>query len=660
MALFDFLKRDKETKPTQLEKGDFPKENMTLNQATKAVEIDQIKRFNEILQKYKAGKSNLEKRVVNNEKIWKQQQWSLYKEGKKNHIKPANAQLWNAIVSKHADFIDGYPSPNFVPRMEDDVFEAKKLSAIVPVILEQNDFRKVYDDCTWYKLKQGCSVYGIFWNSDADNGLGAIEIKKIDLLKIFFEPGIEDIQDSSYVFTVELVNRDKVIGMYPDLEEQLKTDDGVITKYVYDDTIDTSDKVAIIDVYYKRQRGNKTVLHYCKYCGNNVLYASENETEAPTQPVVNPMTGEMEEVPVGEAIADKGFYAHGMYPFVFDSLFDIEGSPCGYGYIDIGKDKLHQIDVLSQAILTNTIAGARPRYFLRNSGSINEEEFMDLDNPIVHVEGTQIQDTVGVVDYKPLGEYNIIYLNNLIEEMKEITGNRDVNSGGTTSGVTAASAIAAMQEAGGKQSRDGISGTYNAFKSICYQIIELIREFYTQTHEYRIISDGGQQMFMEYTNMGLVPQYQGNVGGIDLGYRTPVFDVEVSAEKASPYKRMERNELAIQLYQLGVFAPQNVDQSVMLLQTMDFPDKDKILDQVRMRGDLYQRMTQYEQIALALASKYEPETAEQLAALIQSESGNVPSVNPSAGEVEGVTGDKSEPSHVERARNEANERTQPK
>lgn len=52
----------------------------------------------------------------------------------------------------------------------------------------------------------GTAVYGVFWDSRKDNGLGDIEIRNIDLLNLFWEPGITDIQKSRNLFIVDLVD----------------------------------------------------------------------------------------------------------------------------------------------------------------------------------------------------------------------------------------------------------------------------------------------------------------------------------------------------------------------------------------------------------------------------------------------------------------------
>ncbi len=63
---------------------------------------------------------------------------------------------------------------------------------------------------------------------------------------------------------------------------------------------------------------------------------------------------------------------------------------------------------------------------------------------------------------RPLKSY-LSMLDRKIEEMKETSDGRDFSTGGTTGGVTAASAIAALREAGSKMSRDVIRGRTGRF-----------------------------------------------------------------------------------------------------------------------------------------------------------------------------------------------------
>ena len=557
---------------------------------------EQIQAAQLTLNKYKEGKANLETRIVENEQWFKLRHWECMRKAETNQVEPSSGWLFNSIANKHADAMDNFPSPNVLPREEGDKAEAEMLSSILPVILEQNEFEETYDNVWDYKLKAGTGIYGVFWDKEKMNGLGDISIRKVDIINLFWESGITDIQMSRNLFHVELADNDLLLGAYPQLEGKLGNSTMDLSKYVYDDSVDTNNKSAVVDWYYKKRQGNKTVLHYCKYVNDVVLFATENEPE----------------------FADRGWYDHGLYPFVFDPLFSVEGTPCGFSYIDVGKSAQEYIDRGNQAVMQNMLANAKPRHFIRGDGSVNEEEYADLSKDFIHVDGNLGQDSIIPVQGKPLNDIYVTVLMNKVDELKEVTGNRDISTGGTTSGVTAASAIAAMQEAGSKLSRDNNKASYRAFRKVCLMVIELIRQFYDIPRCFRIMGENGAARFVEYSNANISPMHQGIEMGVDMGYRVPLFDIEITAQKQSPYSKMSQNELALQFFGAGFFNPQMADQALACRDMMDFDRKQFIMQKIAQNGGMYQQMLMMQQQMLMMAQALDKakgtNMAEQIAA----------------------------------------------
>lgn len=581
---------------------------------------EQVRNAYEVLRKYKQGKQRLEDKITRNEKWWKMRHWDLMQtEETMDDPKPASGWLFNTVISKHADFMDNFPDSDILPREPGDVEEAQRLSSIIPVVMDQIGYRKVYSDEVWYKLKNGTGCFGVYWDQSKLNGLGDISIENVDLLSIFWEPGIKDIQKSKNIFTVELVDNDTLKQAYPQVAEQLSaSSDTILKKYMYDETIDTTGKTAVIDWYYKKPVNGRMTLQYCKFVGDTVLYATENDVTPPTEPqeqpvfdesgnaLLDPQTGlpvtQVVNVVTGPSMAERGLYDHGKYPFVFDVLFPEAGMPVGFGFIDVCKNAQASIDIFNNAFEKNAQHVCSPRYLVRNDGGVNEEEFADPNKLIVHVDRNMGQDSIQPINVPTMVNSNYIsILENKINEMKETAGNRDANNGGTQSGVTAASAIAAMQESSGKTSRDQINTTFDAHKEIVTMVIELIRQFYSMPRQFRITGEQGEQEFVQYSNEGLQPQNQGTEFGIDMGYRVPAFDVKVEAEKSSSYSRLSQNELAMQFYNAGFFNPQYADQVSACLEMMDFQGKQSVLQKVQQNGGMYQQMLQMQQQMLQLS-----------------------------------------------------------
>ena len=313
----------------------------------------------EVLRRYRAGKQNLDRRIIDNEQFWKLRHWEQMEKagegGNPEDVRPASGWLVNCILSKHADAMDCYPEPTVLPREPGDRQEAETLSRILPVLLKNDRFRRTYSKAWWDKLKSGCAVYGVFWDNEKLHGLGDVSIRSMDVLNLFWEPGVTDIQESEHFFCTELVPNNHLVRRWPELEGKLGRGGAQVSRYLFDDKVDTSEQSLVVDWYYHTEREGRQVLQYCKFVGENVLYATENDPE----------------------MAARGWYDHGKYPFVFDTLFPEEGTPCGYGYVDLCKSAQKQIDLMNQAILKNTLAAATPRFFIRADGAVNENEYAD-------------------------------------------------------------------------------------------------------------------------------------------------------------------------------------------------------------------------------------------------------------------------------------------
>ena len=526
-----------------------------------AVGLDEILTAASTLKKYKSAKQRLENRIAENENWFRLRHWAENSDG----TPASSAWLFNSIVNKHADFMDAVPQCTVLPREESDERAARQLTDMLPVILERNDWESVYSEGAYSKLKTGTAVYSVLWNPEACNNLGDIDVRRADILNLFWEPGIRDIQKSRNLFYTELVDNDILIDMYPSLEGKLGSA-GETFGYLYDPSVDTSDKSAVVDWYYKKRVGGKTVLHFVKFVGQTVLYASENDPE----------------------LCERGWYDHGLYPFVFDPLYAEEGTPVGFGFIDIMKGVQEEIDLLGTEIVRNARAGARRRYFTRNEGAVNEEEFADLSKDFVHVSGSSLgEESIREIASVPLSGVYVTVLNNKINELKEVSGNRDFVSGGTLGGVTSGTAISALQEAGNKLSRDMISATYRAFAQICTVCIELIRQFYDVPRSMRILSPGGDGAYGSFDNSLLQPVSLGSSFGYDLGTRLPVFDVSVKAHKQNTFSRASQNNDALNFYKLGFFDPAKSVESLACMQLIDIDNKDKILRIIEENGEKY-------------------------------------------------------------------------
>ena len=632
------------------------KTNLDLTDRAAKVGKQEIDALLNILKDYREGKHALDQRIRDGEEWWRMR--NAEQAAKDGHTNPGfkskSAWLHNVIQNKHADAMDAFPEPNVLPREANDKAEARMLSSVIPVILEANKFSRTYSKAWYSKLKFGTGVYKVVWDSSKLHGLGDISVLRADLLNVFWEPGVEDIQDSRYFFEVIYQDEDALREEYPKLKDVALPHDLVTDKFPEEQKGKAvTDKVPVVHAYY--HKGGK--LHLTIFVPGHLLFSTENDPS--TLPTVDPVTGAVLD-PGRAGLADTGIYDHGRFPYVFDPLFPVEKSPAGFGYVDIGRQPQLEIDLMKSAMVQNTKAGAMPRFLYGNDCGINKGEYLDTNNPLVHFDGTLSELNFRPIEHVPLDGNYLAFLQDTVQELRDTTGNTDAATGTAPSGVTTASGLAALQEASGKTSRDASMTGYDAYQEIVEFVIELVRQFYDAPRTFRITGDMGEEQFVELDNSALQPQPIMGADGMEAGQRLPAFDVKVVPQRKSAYTKMANNDLALEFYGAGFFDPERCDQALACLQMMDFDGRDELIRTIRRNGTLYDLLQQVLQLSAAAAVKNnDAETLMQMQMIMQKTGGmpmtagmpmqGMPDENaPSAG---GVA--RTEPSFMTKARTAA-------
>lgn len=569
MNLFGFMKKNQPM--PESEEQNVPEAEGRAN--PKYITEEEIDKATATLREYMKGKANLDERVIEDEMWWKGQHWkAIRKKMSGNTVEPTSRWLFSTIINKHADMCDNIPQAVVLPREMSDSESAQTLTSVLPVVLSYNGFEQTYSDNAWELLKHGTAAYGVFWNPHKDV-IGDISIQAIDLLRIYWEPGVTDIQRSRNLFIFDLVDTDLLGERYPDQKDKFNGNAVTPLHYEYDDDVDVSKKTVVVDWYYKKMTPDgRELLHFVKFAGKAVLFSSEDD------PIY----------------AERGFYDHGKYPVVFDVLFPEKGTPAGFGEVAICRDPQLYIDKLMGNILETSMLNTKRRFFAKRTLNINKKQLLDNNEPIIEIDG-DMDDTklreFAARDISPIYA-NIVQMKT--EEMKETSSNRDVNSGGTGGSVTAASAIAALQEAGNKNSRDIIASSYRKYEEMIHLVIELMRQFYDETRTFRITNQAkkGAYEFVDFNNGGIKDQVVGMTQSGEPLFRKPVFDLEIKVQKKNPFSILSQNELAKELLAMGAFNPERAQEMLGALMLMEFEGKEEVVEFVKNGQTLFNMLQQ--------------------------------------------------------------------
>lgn len=489
----------------------------------------------EAFKRYKAEREPFLSRIRDNEEFYRRSyERSFYDIS--SELSCDTPLIFAAIENCRADAIDNYPCANIIERDAEGTQTAQLLSKVVKTQLEISDFKSVYKENIRNKLKYGTAIYGVFYD-ETERG---IDIRSIDISDVYVDMHIADIQDSPYLFVLSAVENEELKKHYPKFSDLFTGDTQTQT---LTGTHILKNRTAICDCYYKKSDGS---VHLIKFAGDTVIAATED------------MDG-----------YSHGLYAHGKYPVVFDVLYPCENSPFGFGMIDVGKNTQTVINKLDNAIVENIMCASKPRYLTKRGGGINEEEFCDISQSLIHYEGDA--ENIRAIDHSAINEYFLTHRERKKEELKEILANRDFQQGGTTGGVTAASAIETLRQAGEKRSRAIINDSYDSFRAVVCMVIELMREFYTDARTYRVTDSDGQRAFEEFS--------------ADMMYtddrRKLLFDIDVTIQRENPLSRESVNKTVLDLWTKGLISRENYGEAVVTLKNMQFDGREKLISDLQ-------------------------------------------------------------------------------
>jgi hypothetical protein len=509
-----------------------------------------------LFKRYYAGTREFRERCRRNEEYWKTNHWHD-KRTKPGDPKPTTPMIFSMVDNLHSDIMDQYPEPQILPVEPGDDDLADELSVIVNSILDRRNFRKLYRAETRRCLKRGASCWQVVWDNELYAGIGDVDVLPWDIRYFLWEPGVESIQDGESVIKFGFKKKRYFKERYPDLYPKMRADGwrSQIERYNAEDpNSDDNDEVLLMERWYKRYdpERKRTVVHVARIAGYQMLYWSEEK----------------------DATRQAGVYEDGLFPFIVVPLYPLDDTPIGLSVIDIFRDNQDYIDKLDQIVLKNALMAGKLRLLKSPSCSIPLEKLADWGEETL--EGAGIGgDNIRWFQAAPLPPMVQHHLLLKIQMMKEESGQNQFNRGEGGKGVTAASAIMALQEAGSKRSRNLISHFYDYFSELVWLMASRIRQFYDEGRVFRIKGNDGNDEIIHYQarRMRYRTDKRGRRRKGEDGtplMRQMELDVKVRAQKQSPYQSAYLNELALQLRAAGVL------DEMELLDMMSFEGKEKV------------------------------------------------------------------------------------
>lgn len=498
-----------------------------------------------------------------------------------NGTAPKLNVLGSMIDTVVADQMDNPLEALMIPERPDEetVRSADDITDVVRFALDQcgwdAQYRKLMEDTATL----GTGVAEVLWEADADDGRGLVRAMRVKPENFFPDPAYENIQDGRAVFKATWVTVAWVEEHFPHVKGYIAGDeyanDGDGEKLAQ--AQGESEGCMLLDYWYKQYdaEARRTRVHMALICGNTLVYTSEEDDDM-----------------------KDGVYAHGLYPFVVFPYRERAGSAFGMGMMDDYAEQYFAVCRYFKYMDDNTRLNAKPR-FLARRGEV--DEIADMERDFVEVENLE-ETHIKPIVVPALGNQVFTTVQYLVDTMKQDSGQNQFTRGEGGMGVTAASAIQALQEAGGKTARMHTSTYKEAFRQMIMQIVWVLADYIDAQRV--LLVTGDEEVPDTMHSVTIRPSARKPGGGIEK----PPYTIRVQVQKKNPLQIQANNQYVLQIAQVcgEAGAPLPPAAVVRLLQGQD--NKAQILRELQaadqtqaqiaqLTAQLEQAQAQMEQLA---------------------------------------------------------------
>ena len=463
-----------------------------------------------------------------------------------------------------ADQMDNMPEALMLPETKDLETVAEDMTDIVRFLMALNNYeslhRKRVEDC----FCTGTAVTQVAWDPDMDGGKGNVAVFRWPVESFLWDPAADNIQDARALFKVSWHPMSWYEQHYPEQYKDIGADSieysGLGRPDAQEDRIGGDEDSAMMIEYWYRLYDSKKR----RYTINVAFLAG------------------------GALLEDqKDVYTHGLYPFVLDVYTPIEGLPVGDGLIQEMAPMMRYVNRYASYVDMNLRMSSKGRLLVDRAAGIDKESLLNWETDIV--EGDRIDATaLQWMQNTPFTGAVTQQMLQLQTDIKQDSGQNQFTRGETAGGVTAASAISALQEAGGKITRLRTNVLNQGFKGIVEQAMWLISQFY----------DSKRVLFI--TGRNEMAQHQVDASPAHLFGKNksklapPPYTVQIQVQRRNPLRQQAQNELFMQAYSMAAQAGAPFPLSV-LFRLLHVDGKERILPEIEQYEMFQQQMQQLAQ-----------------------------------------------------------------
>ena len=447
-----------------------------------------------------------------------------------------------------ADQMDNVMEAKMLPELPEFQELVDDINDVVGYIYELNNYPQLYRMRVQDYLSTGTAITQIMWDDDMNGGKGDIAFIRVPVEQFLWDPAEANIQDSRAVMKVSWHPLSWYEQHYPGKVQYINADEhsaNAVGEQDNQEELGADEAKAMMIEYWWRTYDEDTHRHeinMCRCAGGCLLENFEK------------------------------VYAHGLYPFVLDVYTEIEGLPVGEGLVMELAPMMRYVNRYAHYMDINIRAAAKIRMLVNRGANIDTRDLANWDNDIIG--GDRIDEqAVRFMQSPPLTNLALNQMYQMQTDIKQDSGQNQFTRGETTGGVTAATAISALQEAGGKQARMRTETLKFGFKRITEQVLWLISEFYDDK---RMILITGRDEDVQPSQRVVDARAARLMGREHGSVPPPPYTVRIQVQRRSPNAISDQNNLIIDAYKMSAEAGQLFPLSA-LFRLLNIDAKDRML-----------------------------------------------------------------------------------
>ena len=508
------------------------------------------------------------------------------RQDERSYTAPASNTLNSCIDNVIADQIDNMPEAKMIPEREETADSAEEMTDVVSYVLYQAGWPGKYQAIMEDAVVTGTGVAEVFWDNDAENGEGMASVLAWHPEDFYPDPMVENLQDGRACFKVTHTTVAWVEEHYPHARGYVSSDEyAQQDEEAFMETPEGDEKTTLIEFWYRRYDAEKRKyrVHMALLAGRALLYSTELGFGG-----------------AGREEYAEGVYAHGQYPFTMYKYRHVWRKPFGTGLVHDYKDTQHAIDRYQKYIDDNARQSSVQRHFIRKGSGINPDDVADMRKTIIEWEGNDIREVMQTVQAAPLNNQVYQIMNYLADTMKQDCGQNQFTRGEGGLGVTAATAIQALQEAGGKITRWHTESFKDAFREMIEQVMWVLSEYLEPGRKIRIVGGWDSSGSMKDRLVQLIaPNREGDK------LPKPAYTVRVQVQKNNPLQIQADNEFLQNVAQVCAQYGTPLPPETVIGLMEGYRTKNSVLKAVQQNSQMQAQMEQLQGQVKQLAGEVE-------------------------------------------------------